>query len=288
MALGAPELVAIKNLIEEALGEQPHRSIGEAIERLRREEVPKMRQPRKALSHLRAVETFCGDRPLGELEEAAVDYRLAHSHLAVATCNRRASWLRRMGYLAYRRWRWLARPPHIELHREHNERQRYLSLEEVEQLLAACDHEPTRDAVALAVYTGMRQSEIFRLRPEDVREGCFLLPRTKNGGAHLIPIVPQLREVIGRLPLGCHPRWMYTHFKRACERAGLEDLRFHDLRHTTASLLINRGYTLKLVGEILGHRSLQATNRYAHLAVSTQRAALFDVFGAAPACRLER
>jgi integrase len=84
-------------------------------------------------------------------------------------------------------------------------------------------------------------------------------------------------------PVGCPTAvFKYTHFKRACARAGLDDLRFHDLRHTTASLLIKRGYSLKLVGEVLGHRSLQAANRYAYLKVS----ALLDVFGGAetPAC----
>ena len=282
MALGAPDLLALKILIEGALGETPNRTIGEAIGRLRREELPKLLQPHKALSHLRAVERFCGERSLGELEEAAVDYRAAHPHLSVATCNRRVACLRRIGRLAHRRWRWLARPPDIELHPEHNERQRYLTLEEVDRLLAACDHLPTRDAVAIAVYTGMRQGNIFRLRPEDVYEGCFLLRRTKNGRARLVPIVPQLAEAVGRLPLPCIARTMYTHYKRACTRAGIEGLTFHDLRHTTASLLINRGYSLKLVGEVLGNRSLQAANRYAHLLVSTQRAALLDVFGDNP------
>lgn len=278
MALGAPELMALRNLIDAELGETPNRTIAEALARLRREEGPNMLQPHKALSHIRAVEAFCGARPLGELEEAAADYRAAHPHLKTATLNRRIAVLRRIGRLACRRWRWLARAPSFELPQE-DARERYLTLPEVEHLLAACTHGETRDAVAIAIFTGMRQGEIFRLRPEDVWGESLVVRRSKNRRPRLVPILPQIREAVGRLPLCCHPRWMYTNFKRACARAGIEDLRFHDLRHTTASLLINRGYSLKIVGEVLGHLSVQSANRYAHLAVETKRAALLDVFG---------
>lgn len=86
-------------------------------------------------------------------------------------------------------------------------------------------------------------------------------------------------DAVARLPLPCTPRYMWGRFKRACARAALVDFRFHDLRHTAASLLINAGYSLKVVQEVLGHRSVTAANRYAHLAVQTKRAALEGVFG---------
>lgn len=104
-------------------------------------------------------------------------------------------------------------------------------------------------------------------------------PSSKNGEPRLIPILQEMREAVARLPLPCTARYMWGRFKRAARRAGLEDLRFHDLRHTTASLLINAGYSLKVVQEVLGHRSVTAANRYAHLSVETKRAALERVFG---------
>ena len=256
-------------------------TVSEAIERLRQEELPRFRHPRKALSHIRAVESYAGDSPLKQIGDVAVQYRLAHAHLAAATCNRRLAVLRRVARLAYRRWGWLTRPTDIELAPEHNQRHRYLTLVEVNRLLLACDHRPTRDAVTLAVYTGMRQGELFALTRANVRGDCLWLPArdSKNGQPRLVPILPPMQDAVARLPLPCTARYMWGRFKRACRRAGLEDLRFHDLRHTTASLIINAGHSLKIVQEVLGHRSVQAANRYAHLSVETKRAALERVFG---------
>lgn len=279
MALGAPELETMRMLIDTQLGKLPARTIGEGIERLRQEEVPRSRHPQKALSHIYAIERYAGDRLLASLADVAVQYRLDHPGLAVATCNRRLAVLRRVARLAYWRWGWLSRPVYIELQPENNQRQRYLSLQEVERLIDACDYEPTRDAVILAVYTGMRRGELFVLTQAHVRGDCLYLPISKNGESRTIPILAPMRDAVARLPLPCAPRHMSSRFKRACRLAGLADFRFHDLRHTTASLLINGGHSLKMVQEVLGHRSVQSANRYAHLAVKTKRAALEGVFG---------
>lgn len=230
-------------------------TVKEAIERLCREELPRLRHPNKARSHIERLRAFVDGERLVDIPALASRYRAAHPHLTPATINRRLGWLRRIARLAYRRWGWLARPIYISLDPEHNARHRYLTLAEVERLLDACDHEPTRDAVILAVYTGMRQGEIFALNRTNVRGDCLWLPDSKNGEPRLIPILPRMREAVERLPLPCKPRRMYTFFKRACTRAGLEDLHFHDLRHTTASLLVNAGHGLKVVQEVLGHRS---------------------------------
>lgn len=255
----------------------------------------------KARSHIEHLRAFVdvgaplvGAQP-GRLQEPpllvdipvlASRYRAAHPHLRTSTCNRRIAWLRRIGRLAHRRWGWLARPVYLELPPEHNERQRYLSLAEVKRLLAACDHGPTRDAVILAVCTGLRQGQIFGLNQANVRGNCLWLPGSKNGkpiskngDPLLIPIVAPMIDAVLRLPLPCKARTMYTHYKRACRRAGFEDLTFHDLRHTTASLVIDAGYSIKIVQEVLGHRSVQAADRYAHLSVGAKREALERVFG---------
>lgn len=272
-------LERIRAILDEEGVKPRNYTVSEAIERLCREELPRLRHPKKALSHIHAVERYAGNRPLASLADVAVRYRLDHPGLAVATCNRRLAVLRRIARLAHRRWGWLTRPVDIELAPEYNQRHRYLTLGEVERLLLACDHRPTRDAITLAVYTGMRQGEIFTLTQANVRGDCLWLPDSKNGEPRLIPILPRMRDAVARLPLPCKSRRMYTYFKRACARAELEDLTFHDLRHTTASLLVQAGHSLKIVQEVLGHRSVQAANRYAHLSVETKRAALESVFG---------
>ena len=279
MGLGLPELAQLRALIDVEIGSMPARTVKEAIERVMVEELPRLRQPDKARSHIECLRAFVDGESLADIPVLALRYRAAHPHLRASTCNRRIAWLRRIGRLAYRRWGWLARPVYITLDPEHNTRHRYLTLGEVNRLLLPCDHRPTRDAVTLAVYTGMRQGEIFGLSQANVRGACLWLPDSKNREPRLIPILPLMREAVSRLPLPCKSRTMYTHFKRACARAGLEDLHFHDLRHTTASLLVNAGHSIKIVQDVLGHRSVTAANRYAHLSVETKRAALERVFG---------
>ena len=281
MGLGLPELAHLRALIDSEIGSMPVRTVKEAIERVMVEELPRLRQPDKARSHIEHLRAFVNGESLNDIPALALRYRAAHPHLRPSTCNRRIAWLRRIGRLAYRRWGWLARQVFITLDPEHNTRHRYLTLGEVNRLLLACQHLPTRDAVTLAVYTGMRQGEIFGLSQANVRGDCLWLPSwdAKNGEPRLIPILPPMSDAVSRLPLPCKARTMHTHYKRACARAGLEDLTFHDLRHTTASLLVNAGHSIKIVQDVLGHRSVTAANRYAHLSVETKRAALERVFG---------
>jgi len=65
-----------------------------------------------------------------------------------------------------------------------------------------------------------------------------------------------------------------TAFRAACDNAGVEDFRFHDLRHTFASQLILKGGTLKDVQELLGHKTMTMTLRYAHLTQEHKRKAV--------------
>ena len=66
-------------------------------------------------------------------------------------------------------------------------------------------------------------------------------------------------------------------FARATERAGIEDLRFRDLRHDFATRLRRRGVGLDIIGKLLGHSSLGVTGRYAHLEMETLREAMREV-----------
>jgi integrase len=69
------------------------------------------------------------------------------------------------------------------------------------------------------------------------------------------------------------------HWKAALDEAGIDNFRFHDLRHTAASYLTQAGIPAITVAAILGHKTLQMTKRYSHLAVEHQRDAVMKVFG---------
>lgn len=131
----------------------------------------------------------------------------------------------------------------------------------------------------------MRRKEILSLTWEhiDFKRERLVLLRTKNKGHRGIPLKGEGLEVmkawakIRRIdselvfPSDHTPgksvdiRWAW---ERAKEQAGLEDFRFHDLRHTTASYLAMNGASLLDIAEILGHKTLQMVQRYAHLADS--------------------
>jgi len=65
-----------------------------------------------------------------------------------------------------------------------------------------------------------------------------------------------------------------TSFRSACRRAGIQDFHVHDLRHTCAAWLVNAGVPLAEVRDLLGHQTIQMTERYAHLAPENLRAAV--------------
>ena len=174
----------------------------------------------------------------------------------------------------------LKRVRKAKLLEENNKRLRYLSKEECQNLVACCDKH-LRPIVITALNTGMRKGEILGLRWEsvDLRHGFVLLEQTKNGERREIPINDRMRStfqnVIRRLDVPCvfHDpatgkpyQDVKRSFKTALKRAEIKNFHFHDLRHTFASHLVMAGVDLATVKELLGHKTLTMTLRYAHLA----------------------
>jgi len=168
--------------------------------------------------------------------------------------------------------------------KENNQRLRFLSESEIEALLKACDdlkaHSPyLRSIVETDILTGMRRGELLSLKWEQIRNGRIYLTETKSGKARQIPISDRLAGVLREVRRGSQLKSPYVFcdsqgrrfmevtrsFASACRRAGIEDFRFHDLRHTFASHFVMRGGSLKALQELLGHASLAMTMRYAHL-----------------------
>lgn len=169
---------------------------------------------------------------------------------------------------------------------ENNRRLRYLSKEECYTLINSCDNH-LRPIVITALHTGMRKGEILNLKREenlDLKHGAYgfiLLKDTKNGERREIPINKSLREALdGLIPRLDVPYVFYDpatgkpykdikrSFNSACRRARIKDFHFHDLRHTFASHLVMEGQDITTVKELLGHKTLAMTMRYAHLSPS--------------------
>ena len=197
-----------------------------------------------------------------------------------ATINRDLSRLRHMLNIAVE-WELLEESPMkgMKFLRENNARTRYLSLEECQRLIASCIAPHIRALVTVALHSGMRLGEILNLRRHDLdfASGFILVRDSKNGESRHVAHDATLSALFRAYPRRLGADLVFssssggrivdvrTGFLNACKRAGLTDLHFHDLRHTFASQFVMAGGDLYILKEILGHKSITMTQRYAHL-----------------------
>ncbi len=142
--------------------------------------------------------------------------------------------------------------------------------------------------MTVALHTGMRKSEILNLKWEqvDLRHGFILLDDTKNNSRREIPIDNTLREMFNKMPHSVESLYVFTDkngnpfkevkhsFTTALKKAGITDFRLHDCQHTASSVMVMAGIDLVTIKELLGHKSLTMTLRYAHLAPGHKRKAV--------------
>ncbi|MDU9398105.1 site-specific integrase [Pseudomonas sp. zfem003] len=126
--------------------------------------------------------------------------------------------------------------------------------------------------IELAADTAMRRSELVLLRREQVRGRVAYLEDTKNGERRAVPLSSRAVALLQGLPARIDGRYfslslntVSNYFPRACEAAGVVNLRFHDLRHEATSRLFERGFTMMEVAAITGHKTLSMLKRYTHL-----------------------
>ena len=205
-----------------------------------------------------------------------------------ATVNRYLALLSHAFTVAVREWQWMAVNPlrQISKFKEAQGRTRFLSDEEREGLLAACKSSESVylfTIVTLALSTGMRRGEILSLKWENInlQNRRVTLVRTKNGEIRVVPLVSKAYDSIRDIYLKLEPDKdallfpsphnsnqpvsIRTSWDTAVRRANLENFRFHDLRHSTASYLAMNGASLLEIADILGHKTLQMVKRYSHL-----------------------
>ena len=211
--------------------------------------------------------------------------------------NRTLSLLSRMMTLAEV---WEMRPEgvnpcrHVKKYPEHK-RERFLSDDEYRRLGASLRDAEKEGfaspavvaAIRLLMLTGCRSGEIMSLRWEyvDLETGELRLPDSKTGskvvhlGEPAIDVlrgIPRMEDnpwVLPGFKRGKHISYLHDSWRRVLDRAGIENLRIHDLRHSFASggLLVGEG--LPMIGKLLGHSKVQTTARYAHLANDPVKAA---------------
>ncbi|WP_462383298.1 tyrosine-type recombinase/integrase [Pseudomonas sp. Marseille-QA0892] len=218
--------------------------------------------------------------------QATVNRELAALSAAINWCNKEKEWQ-------------LPNPVKGRTFRESEGRVRWINRAEVEALCRAARSQRhgamLEDFIRLAVNTGCRKEEMLGLewRRVDLHNRLVVLEgeHTKAGKRRSIPLnegaVAALKSRMAFRAEHCPTTpWVFARasgdratsiragFESACEQAGIENFRIHDLRHTCAAWLVTAGVPLIEVRELLGHSTVQMTEKYAHLAPARVRSAV--------------
>ena len=229
---------------------------------------------RKKAEHLRPL---LRGRSFKDAPVVAAEARRQWAKLKPATINRRLAILRRLCNLAFDDWGLLDQPvgKRIKLIHERNARHVYLTRAQVEALRMACSSRDAGDLIVFAAFTGLRWSEMFRVQASDVVNSALRLhPRTKNDRPRTVPLHPRALDIALRMPLPISENELRRNWETARERCGLDYVHWHDLRHTFASWLAQKGATLQTIKELMGHSTITTTMRYAHLLEDNLRQAV--------------
>ncbi|HEI9848872.1 TPA: site-specific integrase [Serratia marcescens] len=199
---------------------------------------------------------------------------------------------------AERDWKWIEKSPVIKVPQERNKRVRWLEPAQAQRLIDECP-EPLKSTVEFALTTGLRRSNIIELAWSQIdmqRKVAWIYPEDSKSGRAIGVALNDTACAVLRRQIGNHHRWVFVHkdpvrkmrvdsntaWRAALRRSGIDDFRFHDLRHTWASWLIQAGVPLSALQEMGGWESIEMVQRYAHLAPNhlTEHARQIDaIFG---------
>jgi len=203
-----------------------------------------------------------------------------------ATINREVACLRHM-YNKALEWNYTKKNPviSVKMLKEPPGRIRYLEVDEIDKLLQSIDSlkrdcsQYLRPIVVTALNTGLRKSEILQMEWKcvDFKERKVTVKRTKNNEIRAVPINDALYRELERVNKHKESAYVFCDktgtpygnvrksFESAVKNARITDFTFHDLRHTFASHLVMKGCDLRTVQQLMGHKDIKMTMRYAHL-----------------------
>lgn len=280
------------------LGDKPRRTWPEAMVRWARDKAHKKDLPRD-LDKARWLDPYLGDRYLDEINEDLIDEIIeakADEGVDDSTINRYLALIRAVLRRAAFMWKWLEHIPAIELRPEGNGRNRWLTRDEAARLLAMLPVHyalPARFALA----TGLRQSNVLRLRWDQIdltRSVAWIhADQAKAGRAIPVPLNADAMAVLQACQ-GQHAERVFTKdgipfrgidsrvWKQTLQAAGIEDFRWHDLRHTWASWHVMAGTPLREIMELGGWLTYRMVLRYAHLSADHLQGAAQRIEGVSP------
>lgn len=178
-------------------------------------------------------------------------------------------------------------------------RERFLLPDEIPKFFEAVERSSARDFFLMCLMTGARKDNVCTMRWRDVnlKEGIWLIPKTKNGESQRVPLVPEALQILEarKMQAVVNVLWVFPG-KRSrvtnevgpmvdprkawaslCQDAGFDEpLRIHDLRRTMGSWQARQGTSMAIIGKSLGHKSMQATQIYSRLDLDPVRTSMGD------------
>jgi len=260
--------------------ERPAAGIEDAVTLYLAERVPNLKHGKRTAQELGLIFWAYRGKTLAQLPEVCTAIRKAWTGtLAPATIRNRIRYLTAACRWAFKHHHLCEHDPaaRVIVPQVDNERQVYIGRAEMLLLaMVAGDCRDTRAMIRIGFYSGMRLGELLRAEV-DRDQWMFKLADTKNGEPRWIPIHPRIKAAVRLLPLQTPRSVLEKRWRKVRGAVLLDHVHFHDLRHSTASEMINGEVDLYTIGAVLGHKSAQSTKRYAHLATHKLAAALGNV-----------
>jgi integrase len=217
------------------------------------------------------ISAYKAKRPATKSRQAADE----EQRLSAASINRPLALLRHLLHLAHEEWEILGAVPKIRLEKEPEHRIRWLEPDEEVRLLAALKASANPWAhpiTVIALESGLRRGELLKLAWDrvDLSRGLIRLEVTKSGKRREVPMRQKVYEILSGLGGERTDRvWpvksIRAAFEKAVAQAQIDNLVFHDTRHHFASWFVMNGGSLAALQQILGHRTLAMTMKYAHV-----------------------
>nr|WP_287411914.1 site-specific integrase [Pseudodesulfovibrio sp.] len=256
-------------------------TLDDALERFKEEFLPKYAQPKQMKSRINVLQkhdickmTLAGIR--GKDVASYIKYRESKGRSS-QTILHEVNLISRIFEISRKDWGMesLSNPAkRVNKPKQAKGRTRRLNKGEEKKLFDKLP-EVLKPIVSFALETAMRRGEIAMMRWEhvDLKKRYVHLPKTKNGEARSVPLSPAALKVLKNIPrriagdvFTLHPDTISKRFRAAADDAGMENLRFHDLRHeATSRFFENTDLDFMEVKGITGHKSLQMLSRYSHL-----------------------
>ena len=260
------------------LKEIPKYTWDEAVLRWIQEKKDK-RSLKSDLSRLRNLPELRGIL-LHELTRDNIMYVIQSKHCGNSTKNRYIAIIRSILNACLKDWGWLNEIPYLKQYQEQKKRIRWLKPKEAERLIS-CLPAYMAAMARFSLATGLRQRNVFNLKWDQInmvtKVATYYPDEMKSG--HALGIV--LNETAIKVLLdqvGKHRKYVFVHSKnkpvktlnskvwhKALEKADIENFRWHDLRHTWASWLVQSGVSLYALKEMGGWESIEMVQKYAHL-----------------------